>query len=383
LALEVEFGRLRGGVTEPARVMGQGPQTPHCGAFPPTSWLRPPSLNSGTAFTIHALKSELSMTHCRFAGNFPAGNSVSERAYLHPHHRKLRKSIATIGVMETAKAESPTALPFTQTMFIDPTGGALKSRVIAQFAEMLAVSDLSNEHREAIAELLIVIALKFTAVWTHDQFYKARELELVAAAESAPIDWRTDKSVNLVTAQELYLAFDGFLVQLKSALDHMMNVLHYTLGINFAALTTFGKGGDHVISLLENNVAADGRRYKAIAARLVKVVQNNQDWLKELVDARDRMNHFRHGGFSPKSFVVFVMIDSQGTKTLHRPEMSKKPIKVLMDTLMRKLLEFVEYFIGVAIAARLPRHGLQWNVQADSNFETPRWTLGPADDHPD
>jgi hypothetical protein len=286
-------------------------------------------------------------------------------------------------VMETEKAESPTALPFTQTMFVDPTGGALRSRVIAQFAEMLAVSDLSIEHREAITELLIVIALKFTAVWTHDQRYKAREIELIAEAEKAPIDWRTDKSVNLVTAQELYLEFDGFVVQLKSALDHMMNVLHYTLGISFAALTTFSKGGDHVISLLVNNVAADGPRHKAIAARLVKVVQNNQDWLKELIDARDRMNHFRHGGLSPKSFVVFVMIDSQGTKTLHRPEMSKEATKDLMDTLLKKLLEFVEYFIGVAIAARLPKHGLQWNVQADSDFEIPRWTLGPAENQPD
>jgi len=63
--------------------------------------------------------------------------------------------------------------------------------------------------------------------------------------------------------------------------------------------------------------------------------------------------------------------------------MSKKPTKDLMDTLLKKLLEFVEYFIGVAIAARLSKHGLQWNVQAESNFETPRRTLGSADDQPD
>jgi hypothetical protein len=274
---------------------------------------------------------------------------------------------------------SDTALPFQQTLFIDPTGVALRSRVIAQFAEMLEVSDLSQEHRGAVMDLLIVIALKFTAVWTHDQRYAAREKELIAQAEAAPIDYRKKDPINLVTAQELYLEFDGFLVQLKSALDHMMNVLHYTFGISFAALTTFSKAGDHVIKLLERNVSDKTPGHKAIAARLIKVVQNNQDWLKELIDARDRMNHFRHGGLKPTSFVVFVMIDHKGTRSLHRPEISHKPIKDIMDTLLKKLLEFVEYFIGLSLASRLPNHGLQWNVQGDGNFDTPRWKLHPGE----
>jgi len=95
-----------------------------------------------------------------------------------------------------------------------------------------------------------------------------------------------------------------------------------------------------------------------------------------MIDARDRMNHFLHGGLSPKSFVVFVVIDAKGQKTLCRPQLSAQPTKDVMTTLLMKLLEFVEYFIGVALAARTPGYGLHWVEQDD--FKTPRWQLHPG-----
>jgi hypothetical protein len=47
-----------------------------------------------------------------------------------------------------------------------------------------------------------------------------------------------------------------------------------------------------------------------------------------------------------------------------------------MNTLLMKLLEFVEYFIGLALAARTPGYGLHWAEQDD--FKTPRWHLHPG-----
>ncbi len=276
-------------------------------------------------------------------------------------------------------AAGSTQAPFQQTVFSDPTGGALRARLIAQFAEMLKVSDLSQEHRDAVIELLVVIALKFTSVWMHDQRYAARESELIAQAEASPIDYRKKEPINIVTAQELYMEFDGFLVQLKSALDHMVNILHYTLDIKFSRLTTFHKYGDTIIKVLANNVSntLEGRR--EAAARLTRLIERNKEWLKEIIDARDRMNHFLHGGLKPASFVVFVVIDADGKRTLYRPELAHTPTKEVMDILLKKLLEFVEYFIGLALASRTPGYGLQWVVQDDGDFQTPRWQLHPGD----
>jgi hypothetical protein len=45
-----------------------------------------------------------------------------------------------------------------------------------------------------------------------------------------------------------------------------------------------------------------------MAKVLVEHIEKNQPWLGGLIEARDRMNHFLHGGLSPQHFVVVPTI---------------------------------------------------------------------------
>jgi len=42
-----------------------------------------------------------------------------------------------------------------------------------------------------------------------------------------------------------------------------------------------------------------------------------------MIDARDRMNHFIHGGINPQSFGVAVIIEKDGVKRQHVPRFNE------------------------------------------------------------
>lgn len=186
-------------------------------------------------------------------------------------------------------------------------------------------------------------------------------------AKAKPVDLRQNEPMRIATAQELYLELDGFLVQAKSVLDHVINVLHYTFNLSFSALTTFGDKGNKVINLLKKNVGGDGGK-KGMAKILVEHIEKNQPWLGELIDARDRMNYFLHGGLSPQHFVVSFVIDKEGKETLHRPMMSEtQSVKEVMTIWFINLMNFVEYFLGRSLHVRMLNHGPQFNREDDPN----------------
>lgn len=258
-------------------------------------------------------------------------------------------------------------------VFDDPTGGMIQSRFIRQFAEILKRTDLSEEHQLAILELLIVVGLKFIAVWTHDKCYEDIEKRLIEEAKAQPVDQRKNEPMRIATAQELYLELDGFLVQSKSVLDHMINVLHYTFNLSFSALTTFGDKGNKVINLLKKNVGGDQGK-KGVAKILVEHIEQNQPWLGGMIEARDRMNHFLHGGLSPQHFVVSFVINKDGRETLHRPMMSAThSVKEVMTIWLINLMNFAEYFLGRSLQVRMMNYGLQFNRQEDP--KVPHWDV--------
>jgi len=45
---------------------------------------------------------------------------------------------------------------------------------------------------------------------------------------------------------------------------------------------------------------------KQPAGDLVKFIDRNQEWLKQVIDLRDRMNHYKSGGIGLDNFTVFV-----------------------------------------------------------------------------
>jgi hypothetical protein len=251
-------------------------------------------------------------------------------------------------------------------MFEDPSGGIFNKRIMLQFFQMAQNTNMPEKERADVFDLLHVITLKFVSVWTHDQRFDKKEKEMIAATEANPIDRRKNVPMRIVSGQELYIEWDGFLVQSKSVLDHMVKILHYGLGIQFSNLTSFKDDGNGIIKILNGNVGANPPNKRRAAKLLIKHIQNNQDWLKGMIEARDRMNHFQHGGMSPMAFGVASIIEKDGIQTLHRPRMTPDQIvKEVMTTLMNNLLEFIEYFLGISIAVRAPDYAVQWHVTDD------------------
>jgi hypothetical protein len=258
-------------------------------------------------------------------------------------------------------------------VFDDPSGGMIQGRFIRQFAEILKHTNLSEEDQLAVLELLIVVGLKFVAVCTHDKRYEDIEKRLIEEAKRQPVDLRKNEPMRIATAQELYLELDGFLVQSKSVLDHMINVLHYTFSLSFSALTTFGDKGNKVVNVLKRNVGGDQGK-KGVAKILVEHIEQNQPWLGGLIETRDRMNHFLHGGLSPQHFVVSFVVDKEGKEALHRPMMSAaQSVKDVMTIWFRNLMNFVEYFLGRSLQVRMVNFGLQFSRQEDPTV--PHWDV--------
>jgi hypothetical protein len=153
----------------------------------------------------------------------------------------------------------------------------------------------------------------------------------------------------------------------------MINVLHYTLNLDFSALTTFGDKGNKIINLLKRNVGGDQGK-KGMAKILVEHIEASQPWLGGLIDTRDRMNHFLHGGLSPQHFIVSFVIEADGKESLHRPMVSAdQPVKDIMTIWFMNLMNFVEYFLGRSLQARMVNYGLQFNRQDDP--KVPHWDV--------
>ena len=259
-------------------------------------------------------------------------------------------------------------------MFDDPSGGIFNKRIMFQFFMMAQNSNMSEKERGDVFDLLHVIALKFVSVWTHDQRFEKRQNEMLAASEAQPVDRRINKPMRFASAQDLYIEWDGFLVQSKSVLDHMINILHYTMNVSFSSLSTFGDNGNKIINILKRNAPF---HCKNAAAALVKHIERNQEWLKSMIDARDRMNHFIHGGINPQSFGVAVIIEKDGVKRHHVPRFNEtQTAKEVMTNLLGMLLEFVEYFMGISMACRMPSYGVQWN-SSDDPLKA-RWSMVPS-----
>lgn len=265
--------------------------------------------------------------------------------------------------------------------FNDPSG-MIRDRILDQFVHMLQYTTLAPKKQQEIIQLLSLISYKMLAIWTHDQRYDSMEKKRIAAAEANPQDRRLDKPIVFEHAQDMYIELDEFLVQVKSTLDYLVKILHYTFGFGFdGQLHSFQRNGMGIVNLLKRNTKQDERTKKA-ANYLIKFIENEdkQAFLKGIIGARNAMNHFQDGGLSPMSFVVVSVIDKEGKQTLHRPTFgdgidNRAEIKTVMLEIQGFIWEFVEYFLGLSLAPLMPDHGLHWLDQEDPHKG--RWEVWP------
>src|SRR5258707_13705550 len=115
--------------------------------------------------------------------------------------------------------------------------------------ELTTLPDLSSEKLQQFKTIILLISKKLAAVWKHFEAYTIAQKALVEEAKGAkPVG-----ELQVVSySQDLFLEFDEFLVQTKSALDYLMRVPLPIMGRAWT-IRLFGKRGKTVVAALRNN----------------------------------------------------------------------------------------------------------------------------------
>ena len=260
-------------------------------------------------------------------------------------------------------------------IFFDPGDGQINLRIMLGIVQIVMASDLDDKKKSEVFDLVLVTALKLTAIYQHKDRCNRLEDELIVAAKAKPIEEGKNEPQRYATAQSLYLELDGLLVQFKSTLDHMVHILHFSYGLPFEALTTFGDNGNKIRTQLTRNVGGINKRP---AAQLADFIEKHQEWLKGVIDLRDRMNHYKSGGISTHNFTVFVHKKKDGSEVLYTPKLTEElTVRDMMEHQYQNLVDFVEHFMGFAMLPKLSRFGLYYKIKEDKK-ET-RWSLVPIE----
>jgi hypothetical protein len=121
-------------------------------------------------------------------------------------------------------------------LFTDKTPNAIiLSRILARSLDFIHCTDLRKEESHDFIDLVVLISRKMLSVWSHLQAYKTEEQRLREKLWANP-DATPEHS------QELYEEFDVFSVQVKSTLDHLVQMLRPVHGRKMTMYTFADKG---------------------------------------------------------------------------------------------------------------------------------------------
>jgi len=234
-------------------------------------------------------------------------------------------------------------------LFEDKTPNAIiLNRILLNSLHVAAHDDLADADGSDLIDLIVLLSRKLLSVWTHLQAYQAHETALAEQTVAWPLTKRE-------YSQELYEEFDVFSVQIKSTLDHLVQVLRPILGRKKWTMYSFGDKGERVLASLQRNTG----KHHAGHVRMIEYYlfgENNKSWLAMIIDARDQVNHGIAGGMKIQRFAVYR--DAAGT--VHLPMWNQEQLLgAAMVTAWENLFRYVEDFIVLAINFRLkPEFGL-------------------------
>ena len=264
--------------------------------------------------------------------------------------------------------------PFTFVeIFSDPTPRAIVNKRLVTPLFFLAqqTTDLSDDEHKRLFRLLVLCGKKLVATWRHLQRFEeiqARTVEKVRLQLSpGPND-----AVQIATAQDLFLEFDEFLVQLKSTLDYLVKIPHVLLG-NCWNLRTFGDKGGDVVKALQNNVP---KKYENQSRGIEKLVMDkHRSWLEDAIRIRDTLNHCLEGDVNFEVFTV-AKVGTGSDERIHVPSFAPDLTALhYMKVAWSNLIALVEDFIGAFLCFRL-RDGLSlFHDSVPPDDPRPAWRM--------
>jgi hypothetical protein len=263
-------------------------------------------------------------------------------------------------------------------VFDDPSPRAqIQSRISMAPTLMLDSTTLNDEESQRVVDLLLLICRKLASVWKHLQRYGEIEDRLIEELQRQAA--QGDHHVRLAHAQDLFIEFDEFLMQLKSSLDYLVKFPSRVLPPRLWSLHTFGEKGDQVIKALENNIPGPLKRKAKFAAHWVR---KHRDWLEGTIDTRDRINHLIGAPVHP-FFVRAVEDPDSRVIKIERPMwVAEQTVRDYMDVVWENNLRLFEDFIVSCLFFRFKEgltlfHGpvergspqTPWHVKTKEQYE--------------
>ena len=228
-------------------------------------------------------------------------------------------------------------------LFEDKTPNrVILSRVLLNSIEIAQGTDLSNEDGSDVIDLVVLLSRKLLSVWLHQQAYQREQDSIAHRCVEWPVTQREH-------SQELYEEFDVLSVQVKSTLDHSVQIMRPILGRNKWSMRTFSAKGESVLNSLKRNTS----KHHACHVRLMeRYLFNdvNKHWIASIIDERDRVNHGLAGGLKIERFVIF----KDDKAVVHLPMWNdKQPLAEVMALAWENLFRYVEDFVALALNFRL------------------------------
>ena len=231
-------------------------------------------------------------------------------------------------------------------VFEDPTpNGIINLRYVQHSLTLALATTLTDDEQEQFFRIVLFVGKKLVSVWKHKVAFQRIEEELLR--ECKPRD-KSSPVFTIETSQELFLEFDEFLVQVKSALDYLVKIPVPILGRKTWSLRTFGGKGEDVLKVLRRNL---GKSQKPQVDGIQKILfDKSRDWLQATIHARDKINHYIDGGISFEDFAVFCHPE---TGAVHRPMWSAdQTVSAFLDVIWANLFRFAEDFTAMFLYFR-------------------------------
>lgn len=261
-----------------------------------------------------------------------------------------------------------------QIAFHDPTPELqILNRSLLPFIKYLDKMELDERGRGQLVTSLTVVARKLASVWRNLDDYRKAEDGLTAKVREPDLiggEGKTKAELRF----DLYDACDGFLVQTKSALDHLVKVPVPIFGERVWTLRRFGDKGESVLRALKRNVpSADAERLKD----LPDLFSGFEPWLDEVITLRDRVNHGLDGGLEFEWMDVRLEETDNSNRLVVPMWSDTVTLREALEVFWGRLLAFVEQFTGAIVFLRLKSEYAAAGVLSEKHDAMPRWIVLP------
>ena len=233
-------------------------------------------------------------------------------------------------------------------VFDDPSDGLINNRLFNGSFLIVDQTKLTEKQKKEVFDLLVLLCMKMSSLWNIQQCY-LEKLEQVKL-EVKNSEQRENTAYFAAQSTDLMGWADVFLVQIKSTLDHLVKIPSPVFGYNRWSLASFGNRGEKV----RRGFVSLPREYHKRTSNYYKSIFEDQEWIDDVIELRDRLNHGVKGGGDPKMFSVSY---NQDTDTYRVPMWSdQQTMQDAMAVIFNDLLTTCCLFNGMIFAVKLPEH---------------------------